>query len=233
MWTRMIGLAMTTVLLCIATSVAATDAPAKSEGTAQSVKAEEPGDARPDPLRLDALRTAFLYSKTSKTAVPWEEYGKHFEDVRNARDEFERRDRMQAVRADLEREQKAVDGASVFVLSINGELEQYDFERKGFPTGFSDTTFVPNNLWIGGPEFAVSLKNAGRFALLKMDEDQARKVAAAMRECCEYRRVVFRVEVQALSAEKTSMNFTMRRNVVTKVLGMKVFYKNQLIGEIN
>jgi hypothetical protein len=121
-----------------------------------------------------------------------------------------------------------------FLIAIRSKLGDYDFDRKGFPTGISETTFVPFDVGAFGaePNYAVSLKNGGEYSLLQMEEEEARKFAAVMRKCCTYREVTLEVVVAPISTEKMVLDSTMKKrgNIIAKILKMRVLYDGRPVA---
>lgn len=186
------------------------------------------------PVKLDNLRAGFLFHRLSKTPVKLEDFAVAFPEVGQARDEFERRDVLARVKPDLEDAQRSVATAKTFLIAIRSNLGDYDFDRKGFPTGISETTFVPFDVgaFRGEPHYAVSLKNGAEYSFLQMQEEEARKFAAVMRKCCTFREVTLEVTVAPISAEKTALDNSLKKrgNIIAKVLKMRVLYDGRPVA---
>lgn len=194
----------------------------------------EAAEADGTPVKLDNLRAGFLFHRLSKMPVKLEDFAVAFPEVGQASDEFERRDVLAKVKPDLEDAQRSVATAKSFLIAIRSKLGDYDFDRKGFPTGISETTFVPFDVGAFGadPHYAVSLKNGAEYSLLQMEEGEARKFAAVMRKCCTYREVTLEVVVTPISAEKTTLDSSMKKrgNINAKILRMRVLYDGRQVA---
>lgn len=156
----------------------------EKETVSQSIMAESdevpnnrvPGPARSGELTLNAVNIAHLYFRmsgepASVISMMAKPVNKRFDD------EFSRR---RFVDENLSDFQKVVDeavSANIYKVLINGRLEDYDFEREGFPLGgLFDRTFVAfdgSRSGSEGMDFALSLGNSGELDFLKMSPEKA------------------------------------------------------------
>jgi hypothetical protein len=92
-------------------------------------------------VSVDELACHFLLAQATRKTVAIERFAPYFEEVREATNEFERRDRVAAVVPRLKDARERVSRARVFVLQIEGAkagfapgiVGEYDFAKGGFP----------------------------------------------------------------------------------------------------
>lgn len=226
-------LAKTTLLAAAIVITGTARAGGPSAGSVDQLEA----DSNSSPVKLDPIRAGFLFHRLTKTPVKLDDFGVAFPEVRGARDEFERRDLLAKVRPDLEEAQRSVATAKTFSIRIGAQLADYDFDRKGFPSGIAEGTFVPFDVggaFGNGPHFAVSLNNAGNYSIIPMEEAEARKLAAALRRCCAFRQVTLDLMVEPISAETAALDGVTRRGtVVARILSMRVIHDGRQVASLH
>lgn len=76
-------------------------------------------------------------------------------DYRTARDEFTRHDLFEQIKPVLEEKLNQAKANNLVSFQITGNLGEYDFERKAFPTGFGKGSYIPF-----GNSYAATFENA-------------------------------------------------------------------------
>ena len=92
-------------------------------------------------IRVVEENVAFLYEARAELPVPDEELARRVSiDYANARDEFSRHDIFQRVKPIIAKRLAEARNTKLVYLAVSTNLGDYDFERKSFPTGFSEAT---------------------------------------------------------------------------------------------
>lgn len=164
----------------------------------------------PTPLTVDNI--AFIYESRAEVPAPDERLfpliSPDYRDYRYSRgeDEFRRDSRGDQIKPVLERRLAEARSVGRVTLEYRSELEVYDFERSGFPTGLTTRTYIPYNTTIGIRTYVVRFTNAADFAFWPMAEDAARELVSSMRG---NRTIVIAVTGAIVSAEPTSNGKTL------------------------
>ena len=83
--------------------------------------------------------------------------------------------------------------------AINGNLERYNFDAMGFPSGFNTNTFIP----VGNTSYALQFKNVEVFAVIPVAIESARKFQIQIRQS---RQVVFELTLKPIGGEPKALN---------------------------
>ncbi len=121
-----------------------------------------------------------------------------------------------------------------FLVKFQGRLEEYDFQNGGFPTYMGQGAFVPTTKFrsnMKGPDFAIKFVNAQEVSYLKLDPQEARKKAVALRDS---REALIEIEYESQSAAEDTIDFTNYRMINVKIRKLRAysFKNNILIGEM-
>jgi hypothetical protein len=132
------------------------------------------------------LQAAFLYQILTKKVIPLEELAEWFDTVQGEHDEFKKADAVKNTKPLLDQMKKEVEATKRFFIPTIGTLGQYDFKRKGFPTGIgvdlSVTARTPGRpvfpSRLPGPAFIVTFTNASSYSFVQVPEAKAREITA-------------------------------------------------------
>ena len=167
-------------------------------------------------MRIDDVSIAFLYeSRVSDRERYLEDEvlaGILSQEFKMSRDEFERREMMQTLGPEVKR--RLADGAatSEVYLDLGVLLGEYNFEKGGFPTGWSASTYVEYDY-----SFAVMFDNGAAVSLFPMELEAARELA---RELRNNRDVVMRLRGDIVGHERRQLNRRRHRVLYINVKSM-------------
>ena len=180
--------------------VAATKAPAPAPAPSES------GNQTPTLTTDDNI--PFIYESRAEVPAPAELLfpliSQDYRRLRSDGDEFALRDLADRLQPTLERRLlNARDISRVTVKFGSGALGEYDFERSGFPTSFSESSYIPFDTRVG--RYAIRFSNAANLSFVPVAESVARGLSSSMRRG---RDISITVTGSILSAEETSVGKT-------------------------
>ncbi len=120
-------------------------------------------------------------------------------DYRTAPDEFTAHELLQKMEPVIERRIKEAGEAATVMIKIGAELPNYDFDKNGFPTSITETTFVP---FTGN--YSARFSNVADLTFVPVSADAAKLLAGRLsrnRSC--YLKIFGSIEK---SAEETINN---------------------------
>jgi len=93
-------------------------------------------------------------------------------DYQALRDEFSKHEFLQTLKPSIERRIKEASEDDVFFVRVGVRLPEYDFNRKGFPTGGDASSFIPFS-----GRYAVRFSNPDQASLIPIPLEDAKKAA--------------------------------------------------------
>lgn len=178
------------------------------------------------------LDPAFVYYELAGLPVPWTDLARHYNEYRNARDEFERNERFAALRPAMERERTEALRHKVFALPTGTTVGEYDFTRETFPIGFSASMFFTFDIDAPGSRFALTFVNGDRLTDWKLPKDKAREVAALLRND---RRIPVEITYMPVSAREDNLNYSRHRIIEACVTSLRFLRPDGrgLLGQVS
>lgn len=143
-------------------------------------------NASAESYQIDDDTAFYVYEVFSEIKTPREELAEYIsKDYRRARDEFSRHDLLVEINPVLDKRIEEAASAKLFNIRIGGKLGEYDFDKKGFKTGFSENTFVPYSYG-----YAASFTNIGKAEYLPVTVEKARTFASSLGKS---RKAIFKI----------------------------------------
>ena len=142
--------------------------------------------------------------------MPDEELAKSaFTDYANAKDEFSRHDIFQRVKTIIEKRLAEARDTKLVYLTVSTNLGDYDFERKSFPTGFSEGTFIPFR-----NKYAVTFVNGVDVEYMPVAMEAARSHA---RELQKTRRGSAKIYGEIQGASEKRLNYATSKALSVRI----------------
>jgi hypothetical protein len=161
-------------------------------------------------IRVVEENVAFLYEARAELPVPDEELAKSaFTDYANAKDEFSRHDIFQRVKPIIEKRLAEARDTKLVYLTVSTNLGDYDFERKSFPTGFSEGTFIPFR-----NKYAVTFVNGVDVEYMPVAMEAARSHA---RELQKTRRGSAKIYGEIQGASEKRLNYATSKALSVRI----------------
>lgn len=121
--------------------------------------------------------TPFVYESRAQIPTSDEKLAEMLSsDYRNAPDEFAKHDLMQRIQPILKTRLADAKKRNEYSIRINTQLGQYDFNSKSFPSGFSETTFIPFN----GNKYGVMFDNVRAIQNIPVPLENARTLSSKL-----------------------------------------------------
>lgn len=218
-------LASSLLVLAQALSLAADPELATSEGPTVDAPAIE---------SLGSLECHFLFYKLSKSEPKITDLARISPEYRSARDEFERRDKYQAVKPILDQTAARVAGAKRFHLRMGSTLGEYDFDRKAFPSGMTVGTFVSFPEWetnVPGPACSIMFTAPENFAWIPVGEEAARSLSAKLRDRFT-REISLEIDFEPSAAGTRALSGVLHKAISARIVRVRVFALQEQIGEL-
>lgn len=183
-----------------------------------------PTFAAADPTRLSDQNAPFVYEIKADIPTPKEAIARIISnDYRRAPDEFTAHELFEKIAPVIEKRIAEAKGTSEWALHIGANLAQYDFGQKGFPTGFSETTFIPYD-----NGYAVMFTNVADFTILPLDVAQAKLLAGRLQRD---RSVTTIVEGKVVGAKEEDLNFSTKKVILLEITRLTIKMKDgTLVG---
>lgn len=171
--------------------------------------------AHAEPQRLSDENVAFIYEARSSVPTPEHKLAAYISrDYARARDEFTKHELMGQLRPVIQ--ERIAEGAATreVMLRVRGRLGDYDFDRKTFPTGFTDGSFIPFS-----DGYAVSFKNGDAMSDVSVNLDRAKSLSDSLRR---NRRIVTTIFADVVNAEEKQLNRSRKKIINVRVSKIKV-----------
>ncbi|WKN23094.1 DUF4852 domain-containing protein [Azotobacter vinelandii] len=139
-------------------------------------------------------------------------------DYRTARDEFTRHDLFERIKPVLEEKLNQAKANNLVTFQITGNLGEYDFERKAFPTGFGKGSYIPF-----GNSYAATFENAEDLSFIDIPPEQARTFSSALQKG---RRISIELEGTPVAAKEDNLDWNHTKALVIKVTKMTITLAN-------
>ena len=160
--------------------------------------------------RIEDSNIMFLYESRAEIRKPDHDIAKVMStDYRNARDEFTRYDLFQQIKPVIDKRLSEARKVKTGYLLVGGNLEDYDFNKKGFGTGFSENTYIPFD-----NGYAVTFINGNDIQFIPVPMEPARSLAGELRKS---RRAGFTIHGEIINAKEKKLRYD-----ISKVLEFKI-----------
>ena len=184
------------------------DLPAPSPSRAEERPVSTP---QPEHAKVTKDNVVFLYEARAELRVRDEELAaKGFSEYANARDEFSRHDILQRVKPIIEKRLGEAAATKRVYLDVSTNIGSYDFERRAFPTGVSEGTFIPFHR----QTYAVTLANGADLEYVPVAMEAARTLA---RELQRTRRGVAKIYGEIEGASERTLNYSVKKTLSVQV----------------
>lgn len=136
-----------------------------------------PSTMAADGTRITDTNAPFLYESRADIPAPDHKLAAMISsEYRNAEDEFTRHDLFQRTKPVVDRRLREGRETERVYLLVGGRLAEYDFDKIGFPSGFTEQTYIPFD-----KPYQVRFTNVNDFAFIPVPMDKARALAGALR----------------------------------------------------
>ena len=173
------------------------------------------GYALAEDLRVSDQNIVFLYESRAEIQAPDHHIaGVMSADYRRAQDEFTRYELMEKIKPVIDKRLAEAGKTTGVYLIVGSNLGEYDFERKGFPTGMGEGVFVnfDNN-------YTVTFANGEVLGFLPVPMESARALAGQLRRS---RRAAISIYGDIVSAKEQELNYYTKKTVELKVTRFEV-----------
>lgn len=186
-------------------------APVEAGGRPASSAVSLPPSAGPQYVNLSKDNVVFLYEARAELRVRDEELAaKGFSEYANARDEFSRHDILQRVKPIIEKRLSEAAATKLVYVDVSTNIGSYDFERRAFPTGFSEGTFIPFHR----QTYAVEFANGADIEFVPVPMESARSLS---RELQRTRRGAAKIYGEIEGALEKTLNYTVKKTLTVRV----------------
>ena len=173
------------------------------------------GYALAEDLRVNDQNIVFLYESRAEIQAPDHHIASLISvDYRRAQDEFTRYELMEKIKPVIDKRIAEAGNTSGVYLIVGSNLGEYDFERKGFPTGMGEGVFVnfDNN-------YTVTFVNGEALGFLPVPMESARALAGQLRRS---RRAAISIYGDIVIAKEQDLNYYTKKTVELKVTRIEV-----------
>ncbi len=161
----------------------------------------------------------FLYEARADIKAPKHKLAKLISsDYRNAKDEFTRHDLFQQIDPVLDKRLTEANKIKQVLLCIGGRLDNYDFDKKSFPTGFGPTTFIP---FKNG--YAVTFTNPENIQYISVPIESAKKLSNELRRS---RKTVFNVYGEITGTKEADLDWRTKKALQVKITKIEAHLKS-------
>ena len=172
----------------------------------EATKAPAPRESRNQtPTLITTDNIPFIYESRAEVPAPAELLfpliSQDYRRLRSGGDEFALRDLADRLQPVLERRLLNARDVSRVTVKFGSVAGEYDFERSGFPTSFSELSYVP----YASRAYAIKFSNSADLSFVPVAESVARELSSSMRRD---RGILIDVTGSILSAEETSVGKT-------------------------
>jgi hypothetical protein len=127
---------------------------------------------------LSDANVPYLYESRAKIPAPdYKLAGYISVEYHNAQDEFTKRDLFIKIKPVLQERLTQARTTTDVILHVNTNIGEYNFEKHAFPTGFSDSTYIP---FSNG--YAAIFVNTKDTEFVAVPETRARDFASILRQ---------------------------------------------------
>jgi len=169
----------------------------------------------------------FIYESRSKLPIQKEKLAELISmDYRRARDEFTRHDLFSGIKPVIEEKLESAKKTNNFLVRVNSRLGTYDFSHNVFPTGFSDTTFIPFE-----NDYALDFSNGKVLEFLPMKLSEAKKLSSVLQESRNMTAVLY---LSIKSAKEKKLRYYSKKTLTAKVDKVEFYTeKGEKIATVN
>ncbi|MBK9990661.1 MAG: DUF4852 domain-containing protein [Verrucomicrobia bacterium] len=161
-------------------------------------------------VRLSDDNAPFVYEVKAEIPTPKETLAKILSnDYRNAPDEFTAHELFEKIEPVIDKRVAEAKTTKTWMIVIGAQLAAYDFKAKGFPSGFSESTFIPFNRG-----YAVMFSNASDFSLVPVDMATAKGLSSSLQR---NREVSITVEGALISSKEKELNYSTNKVVFIEI----------------
>lgn len=129
----------------------------------------------------------------------------------NARDEFSKRELFAKIDPDVRNSMAEAKAKSDYIIRINTDLGQYDFDNKRFPSGFVSSTFIPFS-YNFSMLYALLFDNVKEIEFIPLPLDAAKNLSGKLQRSRTITAVIYcRVtgtDIRKLQYEKSKVLLT-------------------------
>lgn len=136
-------------------------------------------------------------------------------EYRRANDEFTKHELMQKIKPILKTKLDAAKSSENYILRVGSKLGKYDFERNVFPSGFSESTFIP---FKNG--YAVTFENGKKLEFIPLAFDKAKELSSVLQRS---RRITAVIYVTITGVKEEKLNWKHNKALVTKINKVEYF----------
>lgn len=203
------------------------DEAAENKTTASATSQQQVDAAGRNVERVTDNNVMFIYESKADIPTPKKEIAKKISiDYRNAPDEFTAHELFQKIEPLIERkiaEAKKLD--EIFVV-IGDNLEEYDFNRKGFSTGLKSGTFIPYD-----NGYALQFANIDKLSFVEIPLEKAKVLAASLQKSRKCSITVYGVSVDSKEEELGRYSFSseVRKVVIMKAVRIIITLDNDIL----
>lgn len=163
-----------------------------------------------EPVRISDQNAPFVYEVKAEIPTPKESLAKMISaDYRRAPDEFTAHELFEKIAPVIDKRITEAKATKEWNVVIGGQLAQYDFNKKGFPTGFSETTFIPYD-----NGYALMFSNAAGFGLLPVEMANAKRLSGMLQR---NRSCSIIVEGTVVGSKEEDLNYSSRKVIVLEI----------------
>lgn len=179
-------------------------------------------------IRVTAENIAFVYESKAEIPTPPEILASLIsEDYLHARDEFSAREMFQKIEPVIIKRLAAAKATELWKIEITKELPSYDFTSNSFPTGLTETTFIPFSA--SSQNYAAIFTNHELFRKVPVEIEAAKKLSANLRKSRLSTLIVEGVVKESL---EKNMNYSKRKTISFEISKVSIKMEDgTFIGE--
>lgn len=173
-----------------------------------------------EPVRLTDENAYLYYESRADIASPSHKLAEYLsQDYKNARDEFTKHDLLQKIEPVLAKKLIEAKDTKTVLLRVRGKLGDYDFNKKAFPTGFGETTFIPFS-----NDYAASFVNGNDIQFMEVNMEAARELSDELRKT---RTATFDIVGSIVGAGEEAVNsWSSKKMLKVKIEKLSVKHKS-------
>lgn len=170
-------------------------------------------------VRLSNDNIPYMYESRAAIAAPDHKMAELISvEYRRAKDEFTRHDLFKQIKPVLEDKLREGKNTKTVTLRIGTEIGEYDFEKTSFPTGLTETTFVP---FSNG--YAATFINGNKFANMFVPVDRARGFAPLLRKS---RQGVMVIVADVVGTEEINLDWRHKKALKLRIRYFQLIHQN-------
>lgn len=207
--------------------VAKKDEAAENKTSVSAISQQQTNAAERNVERVTDNNVMFIYESKADIPTPKMKIAKQISiDYRNAPDEFTAHELFQEIEPLIERkiaEAKKLD--EIFVV-IGDNLGEYDFNRKGFPTGLESGTFIPYD-----NGYALQFANIDKLSFVEIPLEKAKVLSASLQKSRKCSITIYGVPVDSKEEELSEYSFSseVRKVIIMKAIRITVTLDNDIL----